>query len=230
MRRLATWSLAIVFVTIFATQSHASIVGYQAVSGTATSNLSSSFFDVDFTFDKSALSSNYESGVTPWATIATIVHTGIDSNTSWFSENGVTDGYLQYDMGQVLTMDRVRLFWVNINQTNDPYVNSIGDFTVEVSNDASFGTSTLVLTDTGGPNAAQADYLFTSIASGRYLRINWTSFSTNNSRFAGLNEIIVGGEMQGSSAVPEPSSFLVMLGLAASAGVGYGIKRRRKTA
>lgn len=181
-------------------------VGLQAVSVSTTSDLGGSNL-VNNTINSTA----YTTEVTSWADITILAYDGGGSN-GHHTSFGASSGSITLDMGGSFVMDRARLDWMNGGSNNN-----YGDFTILISDDASFGTSNLAFTNTGNPNSDFELIDFTDGFEGQFVRLNWTSIKGN---FGGLSEIIIGGEV---AAVPEPSS-AILLGLGALSIVA---RRRR---
>lgn len=175
-------------------------VGLRPVSVTTTSSFGGSFPETK-TIDSAA----YTTGVTDWATVQALPYIGeaaLGSGDHYTALNATT-GTITFDMGGSFLMDRARFDW-----TNGGTSNNYADFTLLISDSASFVTSDLAYTNVGAPAATFEVVSFTDGYVGRYVRLNWTSIQGS---YGGMTEIIIGGEV--AAAVPEPTSaFLLGLG------------------
>ena len=186
-------------------------VGIQAINAAASSDYGPPY-TINRTHDQSDLSMNYVSGVTSTAVIDTITNTS--QGNGWHGDYGVQPGSLRYDLGSSWTLDRVYLYWMNAGGTNN-----IANLTFDVSNDSGFGSFATV-GSFAGPAGAQNRVDFTALATGRYVRINWSGLQ---GEYPGLNEFIAGG-IAANGVVPEPDTWaLMILGFG---GVGAAARRR----
>lgn len=201
------------FVCLFVGSANAALlnpVAIQAVGATATSNFGSTF-TTDKTIDQSDLSGSYISGVTSTSVIDGF--TNLNTAEGWHGQLGDSIGRITFDLGGQYTLDRVYLFWMNNGNSNN-----IANFTVEVASDSNFINS-IIAASFGVPNAPQNRIDFNTLATGGFVRLNWTSLQGN---YPGLNEFIAGGVI--ANTVPEPGAFALLgLGFAGMAA------RRRKS-
>jgi PEP-CTERM motif len=191
-------------------------VGIQAVGATATSNFGAPY-TMNRTHDQSDLSMSYVSGVTSTAMIDTI--TNLSFGNGWHGDALVSQGSMVYDLGSIWTLDRAYLYWMNSGSDNNA-----ATLTFDVSADSAFSSFSTV-GSLAGPTAPQNRVDFTSLATGRYVRINWNSLQGS---YAGLNEFIAGGTIV-AGAVPEPATWAMMLlGFGFVGGALRSAKRRQK--
>lgn len=185
-------------------------VAIQPVGVEATTTLSNLYTAAN-TIDKVSLSANYISGVTPASAIDSI--NPIISDNGWHGKFGVQNGSITFDLGSSYTLDRVFLFWMNQDQGD---INNIANFNIDVSADASF-SSFLTAATFGFPIAPKNRVDFSSLATGEFVRLNWTALQGS---YPGLKEFVAGGV---PSSVPEPASIALLgIGLA-----GIGAMRRK---
>ena len=189
-------------------------VGLQAVDATSTSNYGAPYTTAR-TIDQSDLSGSYVSGVTSTSVIDTF--TNLNQGNGWHGAFNDTQGSITFDLGAQYTLDRVYLFWMNGGGGNN-----IADFSILVSDDAAFSAPTLAASF-GFPTAGQDRVDFASLATGEFVRLEWTNLQGS---YPGLNEFIAGGVAameQFPSQVPEPATAaLIGLGL-----LGCFVSRRR---
>ncbi len=187
-------------------------VGIQATAVSATSNFGAPY-TTDRTIDQSDLSGNYVSGVTSTNVIDGF--TNLSLTNGWHGSLGDARGSITFDLGASYTLDRIYLYWMNAGTANN-----IADFSVEVGTDASF-TSSVVAANFGAQTAAQERVDFANLATGGFVRLNWTSLQ---GQYPGLNEFIAGGVLGQVNNVPEPSTLaLFALGL-----IGFAATRKRQ--
>jgi hypothetical protein len=208
--KLAAMLLALSGATNASAALLSNAVGLQAISAVATSNYGAPYTTAR-TIDQSDLSAGYISGVTSTAIIDTL--TNINGGNGWHGSFGASTGSITFDLGAMYTLDRIYLYWMNAGSTTN-----IADFTGEVSADALF-TNSVIAASFGVPSAAQERVDFASLATGEFVRLNWTSLQGS---YPGLNEFIAGGIA--STAVPEPAT-LALLGLGL---LGFVAGRKRK--
>jgi len=160
-------------------------VGIQAVGVTATSNFGDIYVP-ERMIDQSDLSDSYVSGVTSTSVIDAF--TNSNSGNGWHGSLLDTTGSITFDLGGVFTLDRVYLYWMNGGTANN-----IADLAVQVSSDAGFGTFVTAATF-GTPSADRDRIDFSSLATGQYVRLDWTSLQGEYpDQYPGLNEFIAGG-------------------------------------
>lgn len=186
-------------------------VAIQPVSVVATTTLSTLYVAAN-TIDKVSLSANYISGITAASAIDGI--NPIDDQKGWQGINGVKQGSITFGLGSSYTLDRVFLFW-----TNNGDKNNIANFNIDVSADDSFFsfvTAAFFSSPTPGKAIDRVD--FTSLATGKFVRLNWTALQGS---YPGLKEFVAGGV---PLSVPEPAS-LALLGIGLA---GLGAMRRNR--
>ncbi len=206
-------SLAIAFFAVNASAAIlANAVGIQATGASSTSNYGAPY-TTDRTIDQSDLSGSYVSGVTSTNVIDGF--TNLSLGNGWHGANGDGRGSITFDLGGLYTLDRIYLYWMNLGTDNN-----IADFSVEVGTDASF-TSSVIAANFGAQTAAQDRIDFANLATGGFVRLNWTTLQGD---YPGLNEFIAGGLLAQVNNVPEPSTLaLLAIGLA-----GFSAARKRK--
>jgi hypothetical protein len=190
-------------------------VAIQPWTATATSNYPYGYLASE-TIDMSDLSSTYASGLTSTAQIDTI--TNLNNARGWHGEYGESTGNITFNLGGTYTLDRVYLYWMNAGNNNN-----IANFSIQVSGDEAF-SAPITAASFGFPSAPQNRVDFAALATGQFVRLNWTSLQGS---YPGLNEFIAGGvagSLGNSAEVPEPGSIALM----ALAGLGLLAARRRK--
>ena len=186
-------------------------VAIGAVGAIASSNFGAPY-TISRTIDQSDLSGTYVSGVTSAAVVGGF--TNLNTARGWHGAANVLNGTIVYDLGGLYTLDRVYLFWMNAGSANN-----IAGITVDVSSSASFAQFSTVGNLTA-PTGPKNEVDFTSLATGQYVRLNWSALQGN---YPGLNEFIAGGV---TAAVPEPATWALMI--AGFGMVSFSLRRRAK--
>lgn len=186
-------------------------VGIDPVSAISTSNFGAPYTTAK-TIDQSDLSAHYVSGVTSTSVIDGL--TNLNTAQGWHGSAGQTTGSITFDLGASFTLDRIYLYWMNGGS-----VNNIANFSIQVGNDSSFSSS-VIAASFGTPSAAKQRIDFSALATGEFVRLNWTSLQGS---YPGLNEFIAGG-VAGQTSVPEPAT-LALLGLGL---LGFAVSRKRQ--
>lgn len=196
----------------------AAIVG--AVGGTINAG-GPGFGTLTETFNQSGLSAGYVSGVTDFDTyVPGTSHTLIFSGFEWFSEDPSSAANVTYDLGSVLTINKMALW--------NEEVAGIGLLSLLVSSDnVNFASLASGLTPTNNP--LNSDYfadIFTFAATSfRYIQLDMTGCPQPD---GGFNSCAIGEVAFNSVAeVPVPASLPLLIG--ALGGLGL-IRRRRKAA
>jgi len=165
--------------------------------------------------DQSGLSSGYNPGVDDFSiAVAANSHAVTTPDNSWASS--ILTGTIDFDLGDTFTIERM-VMW-NAIETWDRHINQFTVFTDTLSN---FSTATNVGTfnnpiSVTGNNATVFDFTDTV---GRFVRIQIDS-NHGSSDFTQMGEFAFG-----ASAVPEPSSLLLMGSVLGS----LCIRRRRRS-
>lgn len=165
--------------------------------------------------NQSGLSTGYVSGVTDFASYigGGPTHVLNSATTAWASNSGPTLGYLDFDLGSVLSIQNFAL-WTQGN------TNAVNSFTLFSALDPGF---TMSLANLGSFNAAIGlnAQTFAVSGNGEFVRLQI------NSIHGGPNVNIgeVAFDVAAASTVPEPAS-IALLGLGL---LGFGISRRKKS-
>jgi hypothetical protein len=135
------------------------------------------------------------------------------------ASNNINTGTIVFDLGAIFTLHRFALW-------NDRDVQALGNFSLQVSNDATFATSTNLGSFTGViaslPVFAQVFDL--ADAAGRYVRLQATTVAAQTN-LINFGEIAFDGTA-GAGAVPEPGQLVVWSILAAMSVGGVYLRRR----
>lgn len=201
--------------------SAATIIG--ATGATASSTVGASY-DIGNTIDQSGLSAGYTSGVTDFDIYigTNPSHSYVAIDNEWFSAFNVTVATINYDLGSVMSIDRIALW-------NDEYSGfGIGNILTSIDN-VLFTTLAIIIPTNSD---AETDYFaqifgFTTTAA-RYFRFNIRGCPQPNG--GGHNGCGI-GEVAFSSvaAVPLPAALpLFGTGLAIMGFMGW--RRKRKLA
>jgi len=164
-------------------------------------------------YNQTGLSAGFVSGVTDFdAYLAGApTHATNSGSNAWAGNPGPTLGYLDFDLGEIYSVDRFVL-WTQSN------ANAVNRFELYVSDDAAFTGATFV----GGFGASvgtSAQVYGMGGADGRYVRLNVLS---NH----GGGNVNIGEVAFDVNPVPEPAT-LALFGLGA---LGFAIRRRRRVA
>ena len=170
--------------------------------------------------DQSGLSATYISTVTLFDLfLSTTTHDQNSNSNAWASGDN-TNEFIDFDFGESIDLTRLALF-----ADDSPNGNNIQDFSVLISNDPTFATSTnlgsFTASDTN-PNPITAQVYDVLDGSGQFVRLLLTD---NHGGDFGFDSFVLGEAIfEGtSSAVPEPSSFLMIAGLC----IGVLVRRNR---
>lgn len=208
-----------ILLNAFVSVAHASTM-LQPVSASTTMGSYSTQYLPTFAINQSALSANYSSGVTDFATFTASTPTSLNAGGSfniWYSSQGVLTGNFDFDLGGLSTIDSFALW-------NDPQSagQGVNSFRLYADNNASFTSAILLgnfsaVEGLGNSNYAQT-YSFSPTAAS-YVRI--AILSNHGSTFVtGISEAAFG-----ASAVPVPAAVWLfgsgLLGL-------IGVTRRKK--
>ena len=220
MSRHLVLSLPIVAILVSAGRADAAVI-LSPVGATASSEFSSTF-DIGNTIDQSGLSSGFTSGITDFdAYLATNpTHTLVAANFEWFTPSGVTTATVTYDLGAIVSIDRIALW----NEESS----GVGNVNVLFSTDGvTFVPNTLGITPVNNPIGSDypAQVFALSAGSTRYVQLSISQCpQAEPGAFpgCGIGEVAFssGGAQQ---QVPEPSSMLLF----GTAAVGAIAARRR---
>jgi len=188
-----------------------------------------SSFAVANLINQSGLSAGFASGVTDFDTYLAGTPTHLSPSSSsgggWASAAFVISGTIVFDLGAAFTLSRMALW-------NDTDAQAIGDFTLAISNDVTFASSTSLgsfsaVTD---PLPVTAQVFSLTPASGRFVRLNILGANANVN-LVNSGELAFDATPASASppAVPEPSTF-ALLGIGAVCLIGYRRTRKRKAA
>ncbi|WP_185280840.1 discoidin domain-containing protein [Hymenobacter sp. NBH84] len=125
-------------------------------------------------------------------------------NTRWESTHGIDPGWLYVDLGQVYTINEIKLIWETAAGK---------DFLVQVSNDATTWTTVRKVT---GNTSLLNDYAGLSVQ-GRYVRMYGTARTTQYGY--SLYEFAVYGSGNGAALVPLPVTLMSFTAAASHNGV-----------
>ena len=194
---------------------NAAIVG--AVGGTINAG-GPGFGTLAETYNQSGLSANYVSGVTDFDTfVAGTTHTMTFSGYEWFSNYGSTSASVTYDLGSVLSINKMALW----NEESS----GIGLLDLLVSSDGiTFSTLLSGLTPTDNPLADYvADVFSFATTSFRYVQLDMSGCPQalpGSYRSCAIGEVA----FNQVAAVPVPAAGLMLLGALG----GLAALRRRK--
>jgi hypothetical protein len=194
---------------------------WSPTSATASSTWSPDYA-IGHTIDQSGLSAGFVSGVTNFDTYigSNPIHTLVAAGNEWFSADGVTSATITYDLGSVLTIDRLALW-------NEEF-SGFGTGRISTSLDDSLFSSLTSISPIDSPSNLDygAQIFSLGIVSARYVRFDISGCPQPNgdaTQICGIGEVAFS---VGANQVPEPTS-LALLGLGLA---GAAVIRRRKLA
>ena len=222
--KLHSLAFAVVLIVTFTTTASASVI-VSATDATASSTFGGigSPVDIQHTIDQSGLSITYNSGVTDFDTYLSLapIHTFVAEQFEWFGNISSSTAVITYDLGSVLSIDRLVLWGEE----------SSGFGTANILSSIDGVTFNLLTTINPLANPLLNDYAaevfsLNSTVSGRYFRLDLSNCPqpNGNANFQGcsLGEIA----FSSVSAVPlPPIAPLFGIGLAM---IGF-IGQRRKS-
>lgn len=111
MTQLKSWTAVVFGVLLASTTQSAQAIIISPQSATASSERDPRF-DIGNTIDQSGLSDGFTSGVTDFDTYiaSNPTHTSSARDNEWLTQPGVTTATVTYDLGSVVTLDRLALW------------------------------------------------------------------------------------------------------------------------
>jgi hypothetical protein len=179
----------------------------QAILGavSATSNMGNLFGTPNSLIDQSGLSATYTSGVTNFATFtSTATHNFISPsiNSSWASGGGNPTGDVTFDMGSLVTLDKIAVWNWGLS---DPV--NLKDFTLFSDDNSAFTSATnlgsFTVSASANPFAFPAQVFSFASTTDRYFRMSITA-NYGHATITGFGEVAFQqGVSTPSSVTPE---------------------------
>ena len=195
---------------------------FSPVAATASSTFGSGVYDINDVINQNGLFDTFVSGVTDFDTYiaANPLHTFQDVGFEWFSANGDTTPTVEFDLGSVMTIDRIAIW-------NEEFA-GFGSASISVSTDGvDFDPLTMIdsLTDHGFLVEYFADVFSFGPVDARYVRLDLSGCpqpnGTQDFDLCGIGEVA----FNAMAPVPVPAALPLF---AAALGFGGLFGRRRR--
>ena len=207
--------IAAALVSLCAGRSNAAEVrSPAAVTGNTLGDFDTST-DIGQTIDQSGLYTPFVSGVDDFDTYfaSGSTHSLMFYENEWYAQFGVSLGQITYDLGAEYSVSGLALW------NEDAF--GLASVAVSTSNDAGFGSSTLVGAFAPTDNAYAVDYLAEVVSllptDARYVRLDVVGASGEGTEgpWASMGEIAFRTDVPQGSAVPDGGGTAILLGLTA---------------